>query len=67
MNALAPALEINLNININFPGIEKPIFIHSNFFFVVCQNEVGAIGRNTLPSNIIKRIKERKYFILLIK
>jgi MoxR-like ATPase len=61
MNALAPALEMNLNISINFPGIEKPILIHPNFFFVVCQNEVGTIGRNTLPPNIIKRFKEIFY------
>ena len=41
MNALGPAFETNLNISINFPGIEKPILIHPNFFFFVCRNEVG--------------------------
>ena len=43
MNALGPAFETNLNISINFPGIEKPILIHPNFFFFVCRNEVGNI------------------------
>ena len=61
INALAPALELNLNHKIYFPGIEEPILIHPNFFFVVCQNEVGTIGRNTLPPNIIKRFKEIFY------
>ena len=61
ISALAPALEMNLNHKIYFPGIEEPILIHPNFFFVVCQNEVGTIGRNTLPPNIIKRFKEIFY------
>ena len=61
MNALAPALENGLNHSIFFPGIENPIEIHPNFFFVVCQNEVGTIGRNTLPQNIIRRFKEIFY------
>ena len=61
MNALAPALEMNLNHSIYFPGIETPINIHPNFFFVVCQNEIGTIGRNNLPPNIIKRFKEIFY------
>ena len=60
MNALAPALEINSDINIIFPGIDKPILIHPNFFFVICQNEVG-MDRNIIPSNIIKRLKEIYY------
>ena len=52
---------MNLNANINFPNIEKSILIHSNFFSIVCQNEVETIGRNTLPPNIIKRFKEVFY------
>ena len=39
-------------------AIEKPILTHPNFFFFVCQNEVG---RNTLPPNIIRRFKEIFY------
>ena len=49
-NFLSPVFKMNLikkNIISNFPGIEKPILIHPNFFLVVCQNEVGTIGRNT--------------------
>ena len=65
MNALAPALEMNLNHSIYFPGIENPINIHPNFFFVVCQNEIGTIGRNTLP--LIKRFKEIFYQKILHK
>ena len=49
ISALAPALEMNLNHKIYFPGIEEPILIHPNFFFVVCQNKIGTMGRNTLP------------------
>ncbi len=37
---------IKKNINTNFPDIEKPVLIHPNYFLVVCQNEVGTIGRN---------------------
>ena len=40
---------MNLNYKIYFPGIEELILIHPNFFFVVCQNKIGTIGRNTLP------------------
>ena len=61
MNALAPSLEMILNHSIYFPGMENPIKIHPNFFFIVCQNEVGTIGRNPLPPNIIRRFKEIFY------
>ena len=61
IKAISPALEINLKYNIYFPGIENPISIHPNFFFVICQNEPGTIGRNYLPQNIKKRIKEIFY------
>ncbi len=49
ISTLAPTLEMNLNHEIYFPGIEQLILIHPNFFFVVCQNEIDTIGRNTLP------------------
>ena len=52
---------MNLNHKIYFPRIEEPILIHLNFFFVVCQNEIGTIERNTLPPNIIKTFKEIFY------
>ena len=40
---------MNLNYKIYFPGIEEPILIHPNFIFVICQNEIRIMGRNTLP------------------
>ena len=61
IKALSPALEINVNNYIYFPGIENPIIIHPGFFFVACQNEPGTIGRNYLPHNVIKRLKEIFY------
>ena len=65
MNALGPAFETNLNISINFPGIEKPILIHPNFFFFVCRNEVGTkeeiLYLRTSSEN------SKKFFILLYK
>ena len=67
MNALAPALEMNFDTSIYFPGIENPINIHPKFFFVVCQNEVCAKGRNALPHNIKRRFKEIFYPPLLVE
>ena len=32
-----------------------------NFFFIVCQNEFGTEGRNSLPYSIQKRLKTIKY------
>ena len=50
---------MNLNHEIYFPGIEEPILIHPNFFFVVCQNEIDTIGR--ILYLLIKRFKEIFY------
>ena len=61
MNALVPALVMNLNHSIYFPRIENPIEIHPNFFFVIRQNEVKTIGRNAFPQNIRRRFKEIFY------
>ena len=61
IKALSPALEINVNNYIYFPGIENPIAIHPGFLFVAIQNEPGIIGRNYLPHNILKRLKEIFY------
>ena len=57
IKAMAPALEINYSGKIYFPGIENPIKINPNFFFVVCQNEFGTKGRNKLPKNISRKLK----------
>jgi len=57
IKAIAPALENNYLGKIYFPGIENPIKIHTNFFFVACQNEIGTKGRNKLPANISRKLK----------
>ena len=61
IKALAPSLENIPGQSIYFAGIDKPIKIHPDFFFVICQNEVGNIGRNELPSNISRRFIEILY------
>ena len=49
MKSIVPFLDINLNKNILLPGLDKPIDIHDNFFFIVCENDLDNLGRNAVP------------------
>jgi len=49
MKAVTPVLEQCFNQNLIIPGIEEETQIDPNFFFIICQNDVGTFGRNELP------------------
>lgn len=45
-------LEQTFNKNLIIPGIEGDKCIDPNFFFIICQNDVGTFGRNEFPDKI---------------
>jgi len=61
MKALAPALDPSVGNNIFVPGIGETIEVNSSFFFIACQNELGTIGRNAVPSSIASRFRYFNY------
>ncbi len=58
MKSVSPVLEQCFNQDLIIPGIEGNTLINPNFFFIICQNDVGTSGRNELPDKI--KIKLRK-------
>ena len=58
MKSVSPVLEQCFNQDLIIPGIEGNIQINPDFFFIICQNDVGTFGRNELPDKI--KIKLRK-------
>ena len=58
MKSVTPVLEQTFNQDLIIPGIEGMTSIDPNFFFIICQNDVGTFGRNELPDKI--KIKLRK-------
>ena len=58
MKSVTPVLEQTFNQDLIIPGIEGITSIDPNFFFIICQNDVGTFGRNELPDKI--KIKLRK-------
>ena len=62
MKSLEPVLD-SLLIDEEFyiPGVEIPLIINENFFFIACQNDIDYIGRNIVPYNLQRRLKNIKY------
>ena len=58
MKSVTPVLEQIFNQDLIIPGIEGNTSIDPNFFFIICQNDVGTLGRNELPDKI--KLKLRK-------
>ena len=58
MKSVTPVLEQTFNQDLIIPGIDGVTSIDPNFFFIICQNDVGTFGRNELPDKI--KIKLRK-------
>lgn len=58
MKSVTPVLEQIFNQDLIIPGIEGTVSINPNFFFIICQKDVGTFGRNELPHKI--KIKLRK-------
>ena len=62
--SIVPALELIFDANIYVPGMcafKKKFNISSNFFLIICQNNVGIIGRIELPSILQKKIRKIHY------
>ena len=58
MKSVSPVLELFFNQDLIIPVIEGNTLINPNFFFIICQNDVGTFGRNELPDKL--KIKLRK-------
>ena len=46
---------------INFYGENKEFKISSSFFLIICQNNIGIVGRTELPPSLMKKIRKINY------
>ena len=61
MKSIVPILDPLLNKNILIPGVDKPININDNFFFIACQNDLDNLGRNIVPEMLQRKIRNINY------
>jgi len=61
MKSVTPVLEQTFNQDLIIPGIEGITSIDPNFFFIICQNDVGTFGRNELPDKIKTKLRKIIY------
>ena len=61
MKSIIPTLDPLLNKNILIPGEDECINIHEKFFFIICQNDIDNLGRNDVPENLQKKIRNIHY------
>jgi hypothetical protein len=61
MKAVTPVLEQCFNQNLVIPRIEEETQIDPNFFFIICQNDVGTFGRNELPEKMKNKLRKIEY------
>ena len=61
MKSVTPVLEQIFNQDLIIPGIEGNISIDPNFFFIICQNDVGTFGRNELPDKLKTKLRKVIY------
>ena len=62
--SIAPILDLIFETRLIIPGMvsyEKKFKISSSFFLIICQNNVGIIGRSELPSSLMRKIRKIKY------
>ena len=57
MKSIIPVLDPLLFNNIIIPGVDKPIDINNNFFFISCQNDVDNFGRNYVPDILQRKLR----------
>ena len=65
--SIAPILDLIFDTRIFIPGMasyDKEFRISSTFFLIICQNNVGIIGRSELPQTLMKKIRKLNYPIL---
>ena len=61
MKSVTPLLEQTFNQDLTIPGIEGNTSIDPDFFFIICQNDVGTFGRNELPEKIKTKLRKIIY------
>ena len=61
MKSIIPVLDPLLFNNIIIPGVDKPIDINNNFFFISCQNDVDNFGRNYVPDILQRKLRNINY------
>jgi len=61
MKSVAPVLKQIFNQNLIIPDIVRTVFIDANFFFIICQNDIGTFGRNEFPDKIKIKLKKVVY------
>ena len=61
MKSIYPVLEPNYNMRIRIPGIENPIIMNDNFFFIICQNDSNTLGRNLIPIDLDYKLRTIYY------
>jgi len=61
MKSVAPVLEQIFNQDLIIPGIDGTVFIDPNFFFIICQNDIGTFKRNELPHKIKMKLRKVVY------
>ena len=59
-----PILDLIFDTRLFIPGMvsyDKEFRISSIFFLIICQNNVGIIGRSELPSSLMRKIRKLNY------
>ena len=59
-----PILDLIFDTRLFIPGMasyDKEFKISSTFFLIICQNNVGIIGRSELPLNLMRKIRKINY------
>ena len=62
--SIAPILDLIFDTRLFIPGMvsyDKEFRISSTFFLIICQNNVGIIGRSELPSSLMRKIRKINY------
>ena len=62
--SIVPILDLIFDTRLFIPGMvsyDKEFRISSSFFLIICQNNVGIIGRSELPSSLMRKIRKINY------
>ena len=62
--SIVPVLDLIFDTKIYIPGMvsyDKEFRISSTFFLIICQNNVGIIGRSELPASLKRKIRKIDY------
>ena len=60
MKSILPVLDPLLCKKILIPGVDEPIDIKDDFFFISCQNDVDNFGRNYIPEILQRKLRNIK-------